>query len=254
VQNFFSAATGIVVVIALIRGFVAKSSSSIGNFWVDITRVTAYVLVPLSLVFGVFLVSQDAIQNFSPYKDVTTLEVNAYQQAKNGADGQPLKDAKGDPVMEDVKADKQTLAMGPVASQEAIKLLGTNGGGFFNANSAHPFENPSALTNFVQMLSIFLIPAALVFMFGRMVGDPRQGWAVLAAMTAIFVVAVIVVTAQEQQGNPVLAALGADQSAVATQPGGNMEGKEARCGIAASGLFAAITTAASCGAVNSMHA
>jgi K+-transporting ATPase ATPase A chain len=253
VQNFFSAATGIVVVIALVRGFVARSSASIGNFWVDITRVTAYVLLPLALVFAVFLVSQGVIQNFSAYKDVTTLEVTAYQQPKNGPDGQPLKDAKGNAVLEDLKADKQTLAMGPVASQEAIKMLGTNGGGFFNANSAHPYENPTPLTNFIQMLSIFLIPAALVFMFGRMVGDPRQGWAVLAAMTAIFVVSVIVVTTQEQQGNPLLAQLGADQTASATQPGGNMEGKEARFGIAATGLFAAITTAASCGAVNGMH-
>jgi len=254
VQNFLSAATGIVVVFALIRGFVARSSASIGNFWVDITRVTAYVLVPLSLVFAVFLVSQGVIQNFSPYKEVATLDVTAYQMAKNGPDGQPLKDDKGAPIMEDVKSSTQTLAMGPVASQEAIKLLGTNGGGFFNANSAHPYENPSALTNFFEMLSIFLIPAALVFMFGRMVGDPRQGWAVLAAMTAIFVVAVVVVISQEQQGNPLLAALGADQAASATQPGGNMEGKEARFGIAATGLFAAITTAASCGAVNGMHA
>jgi K+-transporting ATPase ATPase A chain len=253
VQNFFSAATGIVVVIALVRGFVARSSAFIGNFWVDITRVTAYVLLPLSLVFAVFLVGQGVIQNFSPYKDVTTLEATAYQQPKNGPDGQPLTDAKGNPVMEELKTDKQTLAMGPVASQEAIKLLGTNGGGFFNANSAHPYENPTPLTNFFQMLSIFLIPAALVFMFGRMVGDLRQGWAVLAAMTATFVVSVVVVTMQEQQGNPLLASLGADQAVSATQPGGNMEGKESRFGIAATGLFAAITTAASCGAVNGMH-
>ncbi len=253
VQNFFSAATGIVVVIALVRGFAARSAASIGNFWVDLTRITAYVLLPVSLVFAVFLVSQGVIQNFAPYQDVTTLEVTAYQQPKNGPDGQPLKDAKGNPVMEDLKTDKQTLAMGPVASQEAIKMLGTNGGGFFNANSAHPYENPTPLTNFVQMLSIFLIPAALVFMFGRMVGDMRQGWAVLAAMTAMFLVGVIVVTAQEQAGNPLLGALGADQVASATQPGGNMEGKEARFGIAASGLFATITTAASCGAINGWH-
>jgi K+-transporting ATPase ATPase A chain len=253
VQNFFSAATGIVVVIALIRGFVARSSASIGNFWVDITRVIAYVLLPLSLVFAVVLVGQGVIQNFSPYQDVKTLEITAYQAPKNGTDGQPLKDAKGNPVMEDLKTDKQSIAMGPVASQEAIKMIGTNGGGFFNANSAHPFENPTPLSNFMQMVSIFLIPAALVFMFGRMVGDPRQGWAVLAAMTAIFVVSVVVVTAQEQQGNPLLTALGADQAISATQPGGNMEGKEARFGIAATGLFAAITTAASCGAVNAMH-
>lgn len=253
VQNFLSAATGIVVVMALVRGFVVRSSTSIGNFWVDITRVTAYVLLPLSLVFAVFLVGQGVIQNFSPYQDVTTLEVNAYQQPKNGPDGQTLKDAQGNPVMEDLKTEKQTLAMGPVASQEAIKMLGTNGGGFFNANSAHPYENPTPLTNFFQMIAIFLIPAALVFMFGRMVGDPRQGWAVLAAMTAIFVVSVVVVTQQEQQGNPLLAALGTDQGVSALQPGGNMEGKEARFGIAATGLFAAITTAASCGAVNGMH-
>ena len=253
VQNFFSAATGIVVVIALIRGFVARSATSIGNFWVDITRVTAYVLLPLSLVFALLLVGQGVIQNFSAYQDVSTLETNAYQQPKNGADGQPLKDAQGKPVLEDLTATQQTLAMGPVASQEAIKMLGTNGGGFFNANSAHPYENPSALTNFMQMLAIFLIPAALVFMFGRMVGDPRQGWALLAAMTAIFVVSVVVVTMQEQQGSPLLGALGVDQAASASQPGGNMEGKEARFGIAASSLFAAITTAASCGAVNGMH-
>jgi potassium-transporting ATPase potassium-binding subunit len=253
VQNFFSAATGIVVVIALVRGFAARSSASIGNFWVDVTRVTLYVLLPLSLLFAVFLVSQGVIQNFSQYKDVQTMGVTAFQQPKNGPDGQPMKDAKGDPVMEDTKTDRQTLAMGPVASQEAIKMLGTNGGGFFNANSAHPYENPTAATNFAQMLSIFLIPAALVFMFGRMVSDPRQGWALLEAMTAIFVVSVIVVTMQEQQGNPLISDLGVDQGVSATQPGGNMEGKEARFGIAASGLFAAITTAASCGAVNGMH-
>ena len=253
VQNFFSAATGIVVVFALVRGFVGRSSVAIGNFWVDLTRVTAYVLLPLSLVFAVFLVSQGVIQNFSAYQEVTTLEVTAYQQPANGPDGQPRKDAAGNPVLQDMKTDKQTLAMGPVASQEAIKMLGTNGGGFFNANSAHPFENPTALTNFIQMLAILLIPAALVMMFGRMVGDPRQGWALLAAMTAIFVVAVLIVTAQEQQGNPLLTTLGADQAVSAAQPGGNMEGKEARLGIAATGLFAAITTAASCGAVNAMH-
>jgi K+-transporting ATPase ATPase A chain len=224
VQNFLSAATGIVVVVALVRGFVARSSASIGNFWVDITRVTAYVLLPLSLVFALVLVGQGVIQNVDAYQDVTTLQ-----------------------------ASPQSIAMGPVASQEAIKMLGTNGGGFFNTNSAHPYENPTPLANFLQMLSIFLIPAALVFMFGRMVGDMRQGWAVLAAMTAIFVVSVVVVTTQEQQGNPLLAQLGVDQVASATQPGGNMEGKEARFGIAASGLFAAITTAASCGAVNAMH-
>jgi K+-transporting ATPase ATPase A chain len=253
VQNFFSAATAIAVVWALIRGFVARSTGTVGNFWVDATRSTLYVLLPISIVFAVFLVSQGAIQNFDAYKDATTLEINAYQQPKNGPDGQPLKDAKGNPVMEDVKAATQSIAMGPIASQEAIKMLGTNGGGPFNANSAHPYENPTALSNFVQMLSIFLIPAGLVFGFGRMAGDMRQGWAVLAAMTLLFVVMVIIVSPQEQAGNPLLSPLGVDQTASALQPGGNMEGKESRFGIAASTLFAAVTTGASCGAVNGMH-
>ena len=253
VQNFFSAATGIAVVFALIRGFTARSTGVLGNFWADITRATLWLLLPLSLVFAIFLVGQGVIQNFDTYQDVTTLEVTAYQQPKNGADGQPLKDAKGEPVMEDLKTAKQTIAMGPVASQEAIKMVGTNGGGFFNANSAHPYENPTALSNFVQMLSIFLIPAALCFAFGRVVGDVRQGWAVLAAMTVIFVIAVIAITPAEQAGNPLLGPLGVDQTASALQSGGNMEGKETRFGINASALFAIITTAASCGAVNAMH-
>lgn len=253
VQNFFSAATGIAVVFALFRGFAARATGAIGNFWVDITRVTAWLLLPLSLVFAIFLVGQGVIQNFDAYKDVSTLEVTSYQQPKNGPDGQALKDDKGNPVMEDARTDKQTLAMGPVASQEAIKMLGTNGGGFFNANSAHPYENPTALSNFFQMLSIFLIPAALCFAFGRAVGDTRQGWAVLAAMTLIFVVAVAAITPAEQAGNPLLPPLGVDQAASAPQAGGNMEGKETRFGINASSLFAVITTAASCGAVNAMH-
>ncbi|MDR3370228.1 potassium-transporting ATPase subunit KdpA [Rhodoferax sp.] len=253
VQNFFSAATGIAVVFVLFRGFAARSTGVIGNFWVDITRLTLWLLLPLSLVFAVFLAGQGVIQNFDAYQDVSTLEATSYQTPKNGADGQPLKDAQGNPVMEDQKTDKQTLAMGPVASQEAIKMIGTNGGGFFNANSAHPYENPNALTNFLQMLSIFLIPAGLCFAFGREVGDPRQGWAVLAAMTLIFVVAVIAITPAEQAGNPLLTPLGVDQTSSALQSGGNMEGKEARFGINASTLFATITTAASCGAVNAMH-
>jgi potassium-transporting ATPase potassium-binding subunit len=252
-QNFFSAATGIAVAFALIRGFAARSTGVIGNFWVDMTRITAWLLIPLSLVFAVFLVGQGVIQNFDAYKDVTTLEINAYQQPKNGPDGQPLKDAKGNPVLEDMKTATQTLAMGPVASQEAIKMLGTNGGGFFNANSAHPYENPTALSNLLQMLAIFLIPAALCFAFGREVGDLRQGWAVLAAMALMFVVAVVVITPAEQAGNPLIGALGVDQTASSLQSGGNMEGKEVRYGINASSLFAVITTAASCGAVNAMH-
>jgi K+-transporting ATPase ATPase A chain len=214
-QNFFSAATGMAVVFALIRGFSARSVNTIGNFWVDLTRSTLYVLLPLSLLFSVFLMGQGVIQNFSSYQDVQLVDPVAYSVPKNGADGQPLKDAKGEPVMEAMSATTQTIAMGPVASQEAIKMIGTNGGGFFNANSAHPYENPTPLSNFFQMLAIFIIPAGLCFAFGRMVGDRRQGIAVLA--------------------------------------GGNMEGKETRFGISASALFAAVTTAASCGAVNAMH-
>jgi K+-transporting ATPase ATPase A chain len=174
VQNFLSAATGIAVVFALFRGFAARATGAIGNFWVDVTRITAWLLLPLSLVFAIFLVGQGVIQNFEAYKDVATLETTSYQVAKNGPDGQALKDDKGNAVMEDARTDKQTLAMGPVASQEAIKMLGTNGGGFFNANSAHPYENPTALSNFLQMLAIFLIPAALCFAFGRAVGDPAR--------------------------------------------------------------------------------
>ncbi|MBC7682359.1 MAG: potassium-transporting ATPase subunit KdpA [Ferruginibacter sp.] len=253
VQNFFSAATGIAVVFALMRGFAARSTAVIGNFWVDMVRITAWVLVPLSLVFAVFLVGQGVIQNFDGYKDVTTLEVTAFQQPKVDAAGAPVLDDKGQPVLEDAKTQTQTLPMGPVASQEAIKMLGTNGGGFFNANSAHPYENPSALSNFFQMLAIFLIPAALCFTFGSVVGDKRQGWAVLAAMTVMFVVAVIAITPAEQAGNPLLPPLGVDQMASSVQSGGNMEGKELRYGITASSLFAVITTAASCGAVNGMH-
>ena len=253
VQNFVSAATGMAVVLALIRAFAARSMATIGNFWADLTRATLYVLLPLSLVFAVFLVGQGVIQNFDAYKDVSTLELTTYQQPKIGADGQPLKDAAGATVMEDVQTATQRLAMGPVASQEAIKLLGTNGGGFFNANSAHPYENPTPLSNFFETLAIFLIPVALLFSFGRMVGDMRQGGAIFAAMVLLFVVAVVVGTSAEQGGNPRLAALGVDQNASVMQPGGNMEGKEARFGIGATALFAAVTTAASCGAVNSMH-
>ena len=247
VQNFFSAATGIVVVIALIRGFARHTAKTIGNAWVDITRATIYILLPISFVFAIFLVSQGVIQNFDGYKDVTTLEVTKYDNPKLDAAGQPIKDDKGNPVTEPANTQVQTLAMGPVASQEAIKMLGTNGGGFFNANSSHPYENPTPLANFVQMLSIFLIPGALCLTFGRMVGDMRQGWAVLAAMTLMFIVMAVVALHYEQQGNPLLNKLGVDMSA------GNLEGKETRFGIADSGLFATITTLASCGAVNAMH-
>ena len=224
VQNFLSAASGIVVAIALIRGLARHSCATIGNLWVDMTRAVLYILLPLALLLALLLVSQGVIQNFSPYKNVTTLEARV-----------------------------QTLPMGPVASQESIKELGTNGGGFFNANSAHPYENPSALTNLLEMLAILVIPAGLTYTFGRMVGDTRQGWAVLAAMALLFVALLCVTLHSEQQGNPAIAALGVDQAAGATQSGGNMEGKETRFGIAASALFATITTATSCGAVNGMH-
>jgi len=252
-QNYFSAATGMAVAFALVRAFSARSSRSIGNFWADITRSILYVLLPLSLLVSVCLMGQGVVQNFSPYQDVHLLDPVPYSAPKPGADGQPLKDAKGGPVMENLVARTQTIAMGPVASQEAIKMLGTNGGGFFNANSAHPYENPTPLSNFIQMLSIFLIPAGLCFAFGRMVGDPRQGIALLAAMSLIFIVATAVVMGAEQAAHPQLAALSVDQGAGPFQAGGNMEGKETRFGIAASSLFAAVTTAASCGAVNAMH-
>jgi len=217
VQNFLSAATGIAVAFALIRAFARRSSATIGNAWIDILRITLYVLLPLSLLLALFFVSQGTLQNFLPYLHVTTLE---------GA--------------------QQTLPMGPVASQEAIKMLGTNGGGFFGANSAHPFENPTVLTNFVQMLAIFLIPCALCFAFGQVAGENRQGHALIWAMALIFIVAVIVVMNAELAGNPHLSALGSSSNI-------NMEGKESRFGILASSMFSVVTTAASCGAVNAMH-
>jgi len=252
-QNFFSAATGIAVIFALVRGFASRSGKSIGNFWVDLVRSTLYILLPLSLALSVVFMGEGMIQNFSAYKEVTLLDHVAYETPKVTADGQPVLDAAGKPVMEAQVATTQTIAMGPVASQESIKLLGTNGGGFFNANSSHPYENPTVLSNFLQMLAIFIIPAGLCFTFGRVVGDLRQGWAVLAAMSLIFVVMTAGVMSAEQQANPALQALGVDQQASSLQSGGNMEGKETRFGISSSTLFAAVTTAASCGAVNSMH-
>jgi potassium-transporting ATPase potassium-binding subunit len=215
-QNFLSAATGIVLAVALIRGFARASMSTVGNFWVDITRCTLYILLPICVVYALFLVWQGIPQTLGPYVAATTFE---------GA--------------------KQTIAVGPVASQIAIKMLGTNGGGFFNANAAHPFENPTALANFVQMVSIFAIGAALTNVFGRMVGDRRQGWAILAVMGVLFIAGVLVCYWAEAHGNDALTAMGLT--------GGNMEGKEVRFGIVASALFAVVTTAASCGAVNAMH-
>ncbi|SOY56013.1 potassium-transporting ATPase subunit KdpA [Cupriavidus taiwanensis] len=253
VQNFLSAATGIAVVIALIRGFARQTAATIGNFWVDMTRVTLYVLAPIATVIALALVSQGVIQNFDAYKEVSLVAPVEYSQPKVDAAGQPVLDAQGTPVTEDLKTDRQTLAMGPVASQEAIKMLGTNGGGFFNANSAHPFENPNALANLIEMLAIFLIPAALCFTFGEMVGDRRQGVAVLGAMALIFVAMACVAAVSEQTANPALSGLPLDHASSLLQAGGNMEGKETRFGIAASALFATITTAASCGGVNAMH-
>jgi potassium-transporting ATPase potassium-binding subunit len=253
VQNFFSAATGIAVAFALIRGFARRSAQGIGNFWVDLTRSALYILLPASLLLAVIFMGQGVIQNFDAYQDVTPLESLTYTQPKLDAAGEPLKDAEGNALTETLTTHTQTLAMGPVASQEAIKMLGTNGGGFFNANSAHPYENPTPLSNFLQMIAMFLIPAGLCFTFGRMVGDSRQGWAVFSAMTLIFVAMATVAIWAESQGNPLFQPLGVDQSGSALQAGGNMEGKETRFGIAASALFATITTAASCGAVNAMH-
>jgi K+-transporting ATPase ATPase A chain len=224
VQNFASAAVGIAVAVAMIRGFARQKADSVGNFWVDITRSTLYVLLPISLIAALLLCSQGAIQNFHPYTTVKTVE---------GA--------------------TQTIAQGPVASQEAIKMLGTNGGGFFNANSAHPYENPTPFTNFLQVLLIFMIPAGLTYTFGHMVGDTRQGWAIFGAMAVMFLVGVFVCYGYEQAGNPILAKHGIQSAATATQAGGNMEGKETRFGIASSALFVTVTTNASCGAVNSAH-
>lgn len=224
VQNFASAAAGIAIAIALVRGFARQEKKTIGSFWVDVTRATVYVLLPLSVVGALFLVSQGVVQNLNPYTVATTVE---------GA--------------------KQTIAQGPVASQEVIKQLGTNGGGFFNANAAHPFENPTPLTNFTSMFLIFLIPGALTYTFGQMVGDTRQGWAIFAAFSVMFLVGVFVCYGFEQAGNPMLADLGVQTASGSGQPGGNMEGKEVRFGIAGSALYATVTTDASCGAVNSMH-
>jgi K+-transporting ATPase ATPase A chain len=253
VQNFLSAATGIVVAIALIRGFARHTSSTIGNVWADLTRSILYILLPLSVVLALVLVGQGVVQNFSAYKDVTTIETLTYQNPRTDADGNSIKDPAGNPVTETATTVKQTLPMGPMASQESIKELGTNGGGFVNANSAHPYENPTAISNFLEMFAILLIPMGLTYTFGRIAGDTRQGWAVFAAMAILLVPLVGMAVHSEQQGNPLIASLGVDQTASTLQPGGNMEGKESRFGIGASALFASVTTATSCGAVNAMH-
>jgi K+-transporting ATPase ATPase A chain len=233
VQNFVCAASGMAVLVALVRGLSRKTTATLGSFWVDLTRSTLYVLIPLSLVLAVLLIGMGVVQTFHAYPTAHLL------QATKDADGKALTD--------------QLLAVGPAASQIAIKMLGTNGGGFFNANSAHPFENPTALSNFLEMLALTVIPASLCYTFGKMVKDTRQGWAVLAAMMAILVPLLVVCVAAEQAGNPALHGLPIDQAASALSSGGNMEGKEVRFGIAGSGLFATLTTAVSCGAVNAMH-
>jgi potassium-transporting ATPase potassium-binding subunit len=246
VQNFVSAATGIAVLAALIRGFARKQAGTIGNFWADLTRSTLYIMLPLSFLLALALVSQGVVQTFGPYVKAQTVEKIDYEEAKKGPDDKPLMDKEGKPVMEKKSTQQQTLPLGPAASQIAVKQLGTNGGGFFNVNSAHPFENATPLSNFLEMLSILLISGALCITFGRMVGDVRQGWAVLAAMTIVLVALLAVAVVAEQSGNPIL-----EKAGVAAE--GNMEGKETRFGIANSAIWATATTAASNGSVNSMH-
>jgi K+-transporting ATPase ATPase A chain len=253
VQNFVSAATGMAVVIALIRGFARQNAQAIGNFWVDLTRGTLYILLPLSLVLALVLVWQGTPQTFSAYTTVPLVESIDYDTPKLDASSQPLKDDKGNALTEKATQKEQAIAVGPAASQIAIKQLGTNGGGFFNANSAHPFENPTPVSNFLEMLAILLIPAALCYTFGKMVGDTRQGWAILAAMTIVFAVLLAMCVGSEQAGNPAFANLGVDQAASSSQAGGNMEGKETRFGVVNSALWATATTAASNGSVNAMH-
>ena len=250
VQNFLSAATGMAVLVALVRGFARQGAGTVGNFWVDLTRSTLYILLPLSTVVALALVSQGVVQTFSAYHTVPLVEAAEYDAPKLDAAGQPVKDEKGNAVTEKAIRKEQVIAVGPAASQVAIKQLGTNGGGFFNANSAHPLENPTPLSNFIEVLSILLIPAALCYTFGRMVGDTRQGWALLAAMTAIFVAMLVLGAWAEGRPDPGLAAAGADS---ASAGGANMEGKEARFGVANSVLWATATTAASNGSVNAMH-
>ena len=253
VQNFLSAATGVAVLIALIRGFVRKTANGMGNFWVDMTRCTLYVLLPLSLLLALVLTSQGVPQNFKPYETVPLLQTTTATETVKDADGNTQKDAAGKDVTKESTVSEQSLPLGPAASQIAIKQLGTNGGGYYNANSAHPYENPTPLSNFLEVLAILLLPAALCYTFGAMVGDRRQGWALLATMLVIFVPLLLACTAAEQAGNPAFSSLGADQLASAVQAGGNMEGKETRFGIVNSTLWATATTAASNGSVNATH-
>jgi potassium-transporting ATPase potassium-binding subunit len=252
VQNFVSAASGMATMVALIRGFARRSVETIGNFWVDLTRTTLYILLPLSVILALVLVSQGVVQTFGAYPKATVLQTSEYDEPVTDKDGKPVLDAKGQPTTKKSKLTEQVIAVGPAASQIAIKQLGTNGGGFFNANSAHPLENPTPLANFLEMLSILLIAAALCYTFGVMVGDTRQGWTVLAAMTVIFVVLLGTCYLAEQSG-AVFVKQGVDHTASVLQSGGNMEGKETRFGIASSAIWATATTSASNGSVNSMH-
>lgn len=247
VQNFVSAAQGMAVLVALSRGFTRRTMGTIGNFWVDITRSTLYILLPLSLILAILLVSQGVVQTLSPSANVKLLQAVSYDSPKTDAEGKPLFNAEGKLVIEPARASWQTLPLGPAASQVAIKQLGTNGGGFYNANSAHPYENPTPFSNFLEMLAILLIPAALCYTFGAMLGDRRQGWALLGAMLIIFIPLLLVCYMSEKSANPLLTSLGIDAF------GGNIEGKELRFGIGNSALWATATTAASNGSVNAMH-
>lgn len=252
-HNFASAATGIVLAIALIRGIARREMQTIGNFWVDFVRCNLYVLLPVCVIGALLLVSQGVVQNLRPYDTAKLLEPQTIEVDKKDANGNVLTNPDGSNQKESKQITEQTIAQGPVASQEFIKELGTNGGGFFNVNSAHPFENPTPFTNFIEMLLIFAIGGGLTYTLGRMTGSQKHGWAVLAAMVVVFLAGVSTAYWSEARGNPILSKLGADQSITATQSGGNMEGKEVRFGIANSALFATATTDASCGAVNSMH-
>jgi K+-transporting ATPase ATPase A chain len=253
VQNFVSAAMGMACLVAVIRGIVRRTAQTIGNFWVDLVRTILYILLPLSFVGALLLVSQGVVQTFHPYVKVQVLQPTTYEEPATDEKGQPVLDDKGQPKMRQATLKEQVLAVGPAASQIMIKQLGTNGGGFFNVNSSHPFENATPFSNFLEILAILLIPVALCYTFGVMVKDTRQGWAILAAMTLIFVPLLALCVGSEQAGNPAFARAGFDVAANELQSGGNMEGKEVRFGVANSALWATATTAASNGSVNSMH-
>ncbi|MBR8165681.1 potassium-transporting ATPase subunit KdpA [Burkholderia vietnamiensis] len=253
VQSFLSAASGMAVMFALMRGIARRGIQTVGNLWVDLTRSTIYVLLPLSVVFAIAFMAQGVIQNFTAYREVHTVQSVTWQQPKLNEQGQPVHDAAGNVVQQSMSSQRQQLPMGPVASQESIKLLSGDGGGFFNANSAHPFENPTPVTNFLQMIAILLIPAALCYTFGVVVGDRRQGWALLAAMTVMFVVAAAITIHAEQHGFGPTAASNGGIGTMSISPGGNMEGKETRFGVVTSALYATVTTSGGDGAVNAMH-